>query len=291
MVRDEVDVVAAMVEHHLAQGVDLLVVTDNASVDGTTEVLEAYAATGRVELHHDPEHRKQQRDVVTRMARRARTVHRADWVLNLDADEFVLARDEALTVRGALESTPLHLNAFTVDVVNLIGPGAEAGAGFTRLQWRDHRPDDLLAERELHAHPTPNAVHRGEVDVVVQQGNHVTSMVSNGQPDAAVALEVLHLPWRSWSQFERKVVNAGRGYEASPDLRPSPRHHGMRDYRLWQEGRLRATYDARCPTADEIEAWSEQGWVHLDTRLRDSLTALQERALRPELLADCLAGG
>lgn len=288
MVRDEVDVVAAMVEHHLDQGVDLLVVTDNASVDGTAEVLEEYAATGRVELHHDPVHRKQQRDVVTKMARRARTAHRADWVLNLDADEFVLARDPALTVRAALEATPLHLNAFTVDVVNMIGPGADAGAGFHRLTWRDHRPDHLLLERELHAHPTPNAVHRGESDVVVQQGNHFTSMVSNGQPDDAVALEVLHLPWRSWSQFERKVVNAGRGYEASPDLRPSPRHHGMRDYRLWKEGRLRATYDARCPTPQELEEWSALGWVQHDTRLVDSLTDLCDRALRPELLKAAL---
>src|SRR4051794_31649606 len=103
MVRDEVDIVAAMVEHHLAQGVDLLIVTDNASVDGTTEVLEAYAAHGRVELHHDPVHLKQQGAVVTGMARRARTQHRADWVLNLDADEFLAPRDRSLTVREALE--------------------------------------------------------------------------------------------------------------------------------------------------------------------------------------------
>ncbi|GGD17568.1 hypothetical protein GCM10007231_15710 [Nocardioides daphniae] len=288
MVRDEVDVVAAMVEHHLDQGVDLLVVTDNASVDGTTEVLAAYEATGRIELHHDPVHRKQQGDVVTAMARRARTVHRADWVLNLDADEFMLARDPGLTVRAALEATPLHLNAFTVDVVNMIGPTAESGAGFDRLVWRDHRPDDLLVERELHAHPTPNAVHRGESDVVVQQGNHFTSLVSNGQPDEAVAMEVLHLPWRSWSQFERKVVNAGRGYEASPTLRPSPRHHGMRDYRLWQEGRLHATYDRRCPSPAELDEWAGRGWVEHDTRLLERLTALQERALRPDLLGACL---
>ena len=284
MVRDEADVVAAMVEHHLDQGVDLVVVTDNASVDGTTEILEQYAATGRVELHHDPEHRKQQRDVVTRMARRARTAHRADWVLNLDADEFLLARDKALTVRAALESTPLHLNAFTVEVTNMIGPTAEAGAGFDRLVWRDARPEELLAQRDLHAHPTPNAIHRGESDIVIQQGNHFTSMPSNGQPDASVELEVLHLPWRSWSQFERKVVNAGRGYEASPDLRPSPRHHGMRDYRLWQAGELRESYDRRCPGTEELQEWAAQGWVVRDTRLHQSLESLLERALLPDLL-------
>ena len=105
MVRDEIDIVAAMVEHHLAQRVDLLIVTDNGSVDGTTDVLEAYAGTGLLELHHDPVHRKQQSQVVTGMARRARTVHRADWVLNLDADEFLVPLDRSSSVRECLEQT------------------------------------------------------------------------------------------------------------------------------------------------------------------------------------------
>lgn len=289
MVRDEADVVAAMVEHHLAQGVDLLVVTDNGSVDGTTEVLEAYAATGRVELHHDPVHRKQQGEVVTAMARRARTRFRADWVLNLDADEFWVPADRRLTIRDALEATPLHLNAFTVPVVNLVGPPGDSGIGLSRLLWRDLRSDARLQEVGIHAQPTPNAVHRGESDIVVRQGNHFTSMPSNGQPDPAVSLEVLHLPWRSWQQLERKTVNAGRAYEASPDLRPSPNHHGMADYRRWQAGELRAAYHARSPGPAELERGEREGWFVRDPWLRDHLHALVDAALLPDVLARALA--
>ncbi|WP_240181825.1 glycosyltransferase family 2 protein [Nocardioides sp. 616] len=288
MVRDEVDIVAAMVEHHLAQGLDTIIVTDNASVDGTREVLESYAETGLVELHHDAEHRKQQRDVVTRMARRARTRFRADWVLNLDADEFLVPRDRSLTVRDALEATPLHLNAFTVPVVNLIGPAGWSGSGLSRLVWRDQRSDEQLHAIGLHAQPTPNAVHRGESDIVVQQGNHFTSMSSNGQPDPAVSLEVLHLPWRSWTQFERKVVNAGRGYEASPDLKPSPNHHGMADYRRWKDGALEDSYLARSPQHHELLAGEEAGQFRHDPWLHEHLRALRPAALRPEHLEEVL---
>lgn len=288
MVRDEVDIVAAMVEHHLGQGLDTLIVTDNASVDGTREVLEAYAATGLVELHHDPEHRKQQRDVVTRMARRARTEHRADWVLNLDADEFLAPVDRSLTIRQALEATPLHLNAFTVPVFNLIGPAGWSGSGLSRLVWRDLRSDDQLRSIGLHAQPTPNAIHRGECDIVVQQGNHFTSMPSNGQPAPEVSMEVLHLPWRSWTQFERKVVNAGRGYEASPDLKPSPNHHGMADYRRWKDGTLEESYLLRSPQPDELELGEAEGCFRHDPWLRDHLRGLVRTALHPRLLEDVL---
>lgn len=284
MVRDEVDIVAAMVEHTLDQGVDTLIVTDNGSVDGTTDVLEAYAADDRVELHHDPVHHKQQGVVVTRMARRARTAHRADWVLNLDADEFLLARDPALRVRDALSLTPLHLNAFTVPSVNLIGPPARRGSGVDRLVWRDQRPVAALEAIGIHAHPTPTAVHRGESDVVVSQGNHFVSLRSNGQPDPAVEMEILHLPWRSWEQLERKVVNAGRAYENNLDLRPSPRHHGMRDYRRHQEGRLWQAYLARTPRLSDLEEAATRGEVERDVRLRDRLHGLVDVAVRPDLL-------
>jgi hypothetical protein len=76
------------VEHHAAQGADLIIATDNGSFDGTTEVLKAHADLGIVELHHDPVHRKQQHVLVTNMARRARSEYAADWVINADADEF-----------------------------------------------------------------------------------------------------------------------------------------------------------------------------------------------------------
>lgn len=284
MVRDEVDIVAAMLEHHIDQGIDLFIVTDNASVDGTREVLESYEATGRVELHHDPVHLKQQGKVVTAMARRARTTYRADWVVNLDADEFMVPVDRSLTVRQALERTPLSLNAFTVPVTNLVGPPAWSGCGIGRLHWRDHRPHGTLQEIGIHAHPTPNAVHRGESDITVSQGNHFVSLVSNGQPDPAVGMEVYHLPWRSWSQLERKVINAGLSYENNPELKPSPNHHGMRDYRRYQEGRLKEAYLARTPTSDELEAGGNIGHYQYDDWLTKHLRALTDRALCPEHL-------
>lgn len=288
MVRDEVDIIAAMIEHHLAQGADLIIATDNGSVDGTTEVLQRYADLGVLELHHDPVFRKQQHAVVTGMARRAYTDHDADWVINADADEFWVPIDRRLTLRSALEAIPTSLGTFSVPVTNLVGPPALRGSGIDRLVWRDRRTPDELHAVGIFAQPTDDAIHRGDPDIEVSQGNHFVSLESSGQPDDAFALEVLHLPWRSWLQYERRVVNTGRSYEANPELRPSKNHHGMADYRRHLAGRLKYAFLLRLPLEKDLLADDAGGAFVHDPWLRDQLHALVDRARLPELLAGCL---
>ena len=41
LVRDEEDVLEANLAHHFAHGVDFVIATDNGSVDGTVDILEA----------------------------------------------------------------------------------------------------------------------------------------------------------------------------------------------------------------------------------------------------------
>ncbi|MCH1882344.1 glycosyltransferase family 2 protein [Agrococcus sp. ARC_14] len=281
MVRDEADVIAATIEHHLAEGVDRILVTDNASVDGTREILADYARAAPVTVFDDPEHRKQQAEVVTRMARLAATEHAADWVINGDADEFVLAGER--TVAEALALAPATLGSFPVPVRNLVGPTARSGAGLaTRMHWRDERSAQQLAAAGVQAHPTPNAIHVGDPHVEVAQGNHAVSTPQRGAVPDALGLEVLHVPWRSWEQFERKTISMGRGYEASPSLDPSPNHHGMRDWRRWKAGILLPFYLARTPVD---EADFGEGFVR-DDRLATRLAALE--AVLPARLAEAV---
>jgi hypothetical protein len=287
MVRDEADIIAAFVEHHLAQGADRIIATDNGSVDGTAEILARYAELGRLELHHDPVFRKQQHTVVTGMARRAYTEYGAAWVINADADEFWVPRDKRLTLRDALERIPTALGAFTVPVTNMVGLPALRGSGVDRLLWRDLRTSEQLQAVGIFAQPTADAVHRGDPDIVVAQGNHFVSLKSGGQPDPAFELEVIHLPWRSWTQYERRVVNTGRSYEANPDLRPSRNHHGMADYRRHLAGRLRYGFLLRLPLEEDLLARDDGAFVH-DPWLRDHLHGLVDRALLPDLLAASL---
>jgi len=269
MVRDEADIIRPMIEHHLDQGVDVLIVTDNGSVDGTAEILGEFAERGLIDLRHDPVQRKQQSSVVTGMARDAATRYGADWVVNADADEFWVTRDPALTLKQAFEHIDPALRAFAVPVVDMTGPAALAGTGLQRLIYRDERTVEQLNAVGLHAHSTPDAVHVGDPDIEVAQGNHFVNLESAGEPDPAYAVEVLHFPWRSWRQFAHKVENAGRAYESNPELTPSPNHHGMRDYRRLRAGTLLASYLVRNPTAEELERGLADGSFRLERRIAD----------------------
>ena len=88
LARNEADIVDAQLAFHLNAGVDFVIATDNASDDGTTEILERYERAGRLHLIHEQGDDMRQGEWVTRMARLAATEFGADWVINSDADEF-----------------------------------------------------------------------------------------------------------------------------------------------------------------------------------------------------------
>ncbi len=284
MVRDEADVVGTMLAHHRAQGIDHVIVTDNASIDGTLDVLREFERDGFVTIWHDPEHRKQQWQVVTRMARYAATDLGADWVLNSDADEFWVPRGGG-TVRDALGRIPGDVQVFRTPVVNLTGAPARSGSGLGRLVLRDERAPETLQASGIPFHPTPNAVHRGHPEVSISQGNHRADAPGWADADVRSELEVLHLPWRSWRQYEYKVRVSGEAYLANPTLAPSPRHHGMLDFRRLTEGWLEAAYVGKHPDPDEVrDGLADGSFVREDRLVRFT----EDQPQRPGFVEDAV---
>ena len=105
LVRDEDDILALNLEHHLAQGIDRFIVTDNRSRDSTPQLLRQYAERGLLEIIEEPGETYDQASWVTRMAERA-AASGADWVIHCDANEFWIARQPGCRLRDQVMALP-----------------------------------------------------------------------------------------------------------------------------------------------------------------------------------------
>lgn len=160
-VRDEADILDDNLRYHRALGVDFFVVTDNGSVDGTSEILDRYVQAGlahviRIETSNL---RDNEENWTTRMARLAATEFEADWVFHDDADELWWPVEG--TLKEAFEAIPERYGS-------VVAPRAEFVA----------RPDgpgswaERMIYREALGSLQPKAAHRGDPDAVVISQTH-----------------------------------------------------------------------------------------------------------------------
>jgi hypothetical protein len=263
LVRDEADIIHAVVEHHLALGVDLIIATDNRSVDGTRETLDEYACAGRVRVLDEPADDYEQWLWVTRMARLAAVEHEADWVFHADGDEFWFPDPGAGGLKEAFARVPARCNVATVLRRNFPPAAHEHGHFSERLVVRDDRSLNPLGQ------PLAGKVcHRADPDVWVGQGNHEIAAHELRPWTGRLPLTILHFPLRTYAQLERKVVHGGCAYARNASLPPWIGAGWRWLYERHLAGELRAYYNGQIPTAPALAAGFASGRYAVDTRLR-----------------------
>ena len=257
LVRDEADILRLNLEHHLAQGIDHFIVTDNRSVDSTPVILEEYSSRGLLSWIHEPSETYDQALWVTRMAERAAS-DGADWVIHADADEFWIAREPGQTLRDVIEVLPAHQPVQIVKRWN-----AALHRRHDRADWIDPvgiRWFDAASENNLGQPLPPKVLHRGRAGVRIDQGNHGLAW-----PDPSVELNpceeliILHFPYRGYSHYAQKIQKGGRSYSANPDLPDSLGKTWRSDYLHWMGGRLQRLCRQRLPRRLEFQALKESG--------------------------------
>jgi len=211
LVRDEEDIVADNLDFHLAQGVDEVIVTDNGSVDGTLEILRAYEARGLVRIIVEPTDDYSQGRWVTRMARMAATEHKADWVINNDADEFWWPREG--TLRTLFEGLGGDVGAVVGHRTNFVPRPEDDRPYWERMTLRERESLNPVGKPL-----PPKLAHRAHPEIVVVQGNHRIKGPDVGSEVDDGSIEILHFPMRSYAQFENKIIKGGRAYARNKEL-------------------------------------------------------------------------
>jgi hypothetical protein len=246
LVRNEQDILRANLEHHFAQGVDHVIITDNLSEDATRDIAAEYEAAGRATIIDETDDDYDQTAWVTRMARLAVTEHGADWVVNNDADEFWFAPSGTLAEH--LAGLPQDVTVVDAPRHDLLPLPDDGRAWHQRMVYRYVKP------LRFNGGPLPSKVcHRADGEVVVGQGNHVVSGPALTAP-SSTGVHILHAPMRSASQMRRKVVLGGAAYERNQKASPTTGH-------LWRDLASREQ-------AGEFDAWWSDQQVHLDELTR-----------------------
>ncbi len=279
-VRDEADIIEDNLRYHRAQGVDFFVVADTGSTDGTVEALEPYERAGLVRLErigrgiHDMKEGGEAE--ITRIAGEMG----ADWVIHDDADEFwwPLTGDlkEAL---AAIPDRYGHIVAPRTEFVARPGEGPFAErltireARFLRPPKSAHRAHPRIAMRG--PHPVEIWVDRSGSPYTGLVGKPVLrTEAEHSETDGLELLiaptfpvRVLHFPFRSFSQYKRRVEIA----RANGQLDRNVEGRQVRD--AYEAGRLEEIYRRLTLDDDAVATGIDEGWLVEDTDFRDYLAA------------------
>jgi glycosyl transferase family 2 len=260
VVRDEADVVDAQIAYHLNAGVDFVLVTDHDSHDGTTDILESHEREGHLRLFR--EHGEMRESVWrSRMARLAATEHGADWVINTDADEFWMPRRG--TLKEALSAVPAAFGIVWAITRHFLPRPGDVGSFAERMTVR------LSATAPLNDPTSPyrphaKAAHRADPEIVVLFGSH--DIVSALTPLRGwYPADVLHFPFRTREQYERKGVRRAHG--------DKPLGQYVKAYEASERGRVEDFFGSLTVDDGTLENGRIAGSLVVDTRLRDALRA------------------
>jgi len=271
IVRNEVDILALNVLHHLSMGVDRFLIVDNGSTDGTRAVLGLLARDGPIRWTIDSGPARQSQ-LLTELAREA-YLGGADWVLPIDADEFWWG--DTGNLRSELQGS--LAGALRVEVINFVQRRSQNGFAADALLHMNRRPPsqvgpvevapDLVEQNQIAfvemMYP-PKWVSRATVALEIEEGNHGASGI-DGPRSAAAAIVCLHAPLRS-----RAALQAKGEFIASLDgLHQDRWWHVVRWRRLAGAGLLDREWAANSYADDRLDVYGSSHPLVRDARLVD----------------------
>jgi hypothetical protein len=192
-VKNEADIVEAFVRHNLAV-LDLLLAVDDGSGDATGDVLRALSRDGLpIVVEHAPSLPGCQARSASALARRAAEEHGADWVVPLNADEFLgVGFREALATAAPDEPVGVPYRTYCLHAAD---DPAELNPVLRLRAYRDAEPD-RIQKCSLPANLAIALGHGG--------GDHPASVEHLTRP--LTGQHLARYPVRSFGQFAARVI-------------------------------------------------------------------------------------
>ena len=267
LVKNEEDVLEDNLLFHKAMGVDGFIITDNNSTDRTLEIIRKYKEKGWVkEVIEETATNYEQKEWVDRMIWKAKTVYKADWVINADADELWYSPSGNLKT----ELSATHVNVLNCEMRSVY---PEEGKPF----WQWDKMVKAVSEPELYdlslyslfERQNKKVIHRATCYLQISMGNHKVTMFPKRSEFGKI--RVYHYNIRGKQHFMEKMINGGKQLEQH-----SSKHGGRHwryFYQLHKEGKLEAEYD-RVIGKPAFEQLCKDGFIYVDTTIPEFFKCL-----------------
>ncbi|MFA5828056.1 MAG: glycosyltransferase family 2 protein [Candidatus Shapirobacteria bacterium] len=250
LVRDEEDVIEDNICFHLNNGVDHIVVIDNGSIDGTTDVLDKYSKKGILNYRIVKEHTYEQDKWVSSMAEEAIDNLGATHLIHCDADEMWFPNN------GSLRETIRDMVGVNyVNVLNYLPPERDEGEGIAAMNLMVVKPLKypktllkMYSDKFLLYEYAPKVITTREYRKI-GYGNHEIKRGSGGLNEEKIIrndIFIHHFPIRSFEHFKCKVINGGTAYEKNPLNDPNIGWHWKAWYKIYKAGNLIDEYNKLC---------------------------------------------
>ena len=203
---------------------------------------------------------------------KAKSVHKADWVINADADEIWYAPFGDLKT----ELVSSQANVLTCEM-KCVYP--EEGKPFWQWGQTVEVVNDLerynLSRYSLFARQTKKVIHRTAGYIQISMGNHKVTMFP--KKVAKSNIRIYHYNIRGKKPFLEKMINGGK------QLEQNPKKHGGRHwryfYQLYKEGLLEAEYD-KVIGATSFDQLKQDGFIRTDTTIPEWFGRLDEKTIK-----------
>ncbi len=267
LVKNEEQLLEKNLQFHKNMGVDAFIVTDNNSTDKTPEIIRKYVEKGWiVEAITETATDYEQKQWVDRMIWLAKTRHKADWIINADADEFWY--NPTGNLKTAMTATRANVLACEMRSVYPDENRSWEQWNKTVRTVTDYAAYGL-SPYSIFERQNKKVMHRTAGYLQISMGNHKVTMLP--QLESRSSVVVYHYNIRGRKQFIEKMVNGGRQLEQHKG------RHGGRHWRyfyaLYKEGQLDEEYDRVIGTAsygrlaDDGFVISEPQWPETLARL------------------------